>query len=168
MEVFEAIRTLLAVRRFQDSAIPEASVRRIIEAAWLTGSSMNAQPWHFIAVQDPAMLKQMGALAGSGPYIAESKLAVVVVTDLTKYALSDASRAVQSMALAAWGDGIGSNWVGFGNVEWVKSLLGIPPELDVLAIVPFGYPANRIGRGKKKRKPLGEVASRERFGQPFA
>jgi len=49
----------------------------------------------------------------------------------------------------------------------VKSLLGIPDELDVLAIVPFGYPAQAIGQGKKQRKSLSEVAHRERFGQPL-
>jgi len=38
----------------------------------------------------------------------------------------------------------------------------------VHAIVPFGYPVDDVGRGKKARKPLAEVVSRERFGQPFA
>jgi len=47
-------------------------------------------------------------------------------------------------------------------------VLGIPEGVDLLAIVPFGYPAQQVGAGKKQRKPLGEVASRERFGQPFA
>jgi hypothetical protein len=37
----------------------------------------------------------------------------------------------------------------------------------VLAVVPFGYPTRAIGKGKKKRKPLAEVASAERFGTPF-
>jgi hypothetical protein len=37
----------------------------------------------------------------------------------------------------------------------------------VLAVVPFGYPVTAIGKGKKNRKPLSEVAHRERFGQPF-
>ncbi|HVR88455.1 MAG TPA: hypothetical protein VHG53_02790 [Candidatus Limnocylindria bacterium] len=50
----------------------------------------------------------------------------------------------------------------------MKRLLAIPDALDVLAILPFGHPADRIGRGKKKRKPLGAVAHRERFGEPFA
>jgi len=39
--------------------------------------------------------------------------------------------------------------------------------LDVLAILPFGYPAQIAGQGKKTRKALSEVAHRERFGQPF-
>jgi nitroreductase len=72
------------------------------------------------------------------------------------------------MLLTAWADGVASNWVGFGGLDEAKALLGIPAELDLLAILPFGYPADPIGRGKKQRKPLGEVAHRERYGEPFA
>jgi nitroreductase len=71
------------------------------------------------------------------------------------------------MILTAWADGVGSNWVGFMGLDEVKKLLGIPETLDILAVLPFGYPAQAIGQGKKKRKPLAEVAHRERFGQPF-
>ena len=38
----------------------------------------------------------------------------------------------------------------------------------MLAIVPFGYPAKAAGAGKEQRKPLGEVAHRERFDQPYS
>jgi nitroreductase len=167
MEVFEAVRTMLAVRRYLDRAVPEAIVQRIVEAGRLTGSAMNLQPWHFIVVQDRDMLRRLGALARSGPYVAEAPLAIVVVIDRTGYAVSDASRAIDSMMLTAWSEGVGSNWVGFSNLEKVNALLGIPSGHDVLAILPFGYPADRIGRGKKKRKPLRAVAHRERYGQPF-
>ncbi|HEX9418762.1 MAG TPA: nitroreductase family protein [Methylomirabilota bacterium] len=167
MEVFEAVRTMLAVRRYLDRAVPEAIVQRIVEAGRLTGSAMNLQPWHFIVVQDRDTLRRLGALARSGPYVAEAPLAIVVVVDRTGYAVSDASRAIDSMMLTGWSEGVGSNWVGFGNLEKVNALLGIPPDRDVLAILPFGYPADRIGRGKKKRKALRAVAHRERYGQPF-
>ena len=49
------------------------------------------------------------------------------------------------------------------TLEAVKPLLGIPDEVDVLAVVPFGYPADDIGKGVKERKPLGEVVHRERL-----
>ena len=39
--------------------------------------------------------------------------------------------------------------------------------LEILAILPFGYPAKAVGLGRKKRKLLAEVAHRERFGQAF-
>jgi nitroreductase len=168
MEVFEGIRTLLAVRSYRDTPVPDAVVRRIVEAGRLTGSGMNRQPWHFIVIRDRDTLRRLGALASSGPYVAQAPLAIVVATDKSRFAVSDASRAIQSMMLAAWADGVGSNWVGFGGLERTRALLDIPASLDVLAILPFGYPARAVGGGKKQRKPLPEVAHLERYGRPFA
>ena len=167
MEAFEAVRTLLAVRSYRDTPIPDAVVRRIIEAGRLTGSGMNRQPWHFVVVRDRTTLRRLGQIASSSPYVAEAALAIVVLIDRTKFAVSDASRAIQSMLLTAWADGIGSNWVGFSNLEQAKALLDVPAGLEVFAILPFGYPTHAIGRGKKERKPVREVAHQERFGRPF-
>jgi hypothetical protein len=36
--------------------------------------------------------------------------------------------------------------------------------LEVLAIIPFGYPAQPVGKGKKQCKSISEVAH---LGQPF-
>ena len=167
METFEAIRTLLAVRRYLDRPVPEIVVRKIVEAGRLTGSAMNLQPWHFVVIQDRDTLGRLGALARSGPYVAQAPLAIVVAVDKTGYAVSDASRAIQSMLLVAWSEGVGSNWVGFGGLEKLNAMLGIPAGLQALAILPFGYPVDNIGRGRKDRKPLRSIAHRERYGQPF-
>lgn len=167
MDVFQAVRTVLAVRDYQEKPVPPDVVRRIVEAGRLTGSSMNGQPWHFIVVEQRETLGRLGALARSGPYVARAALAIVVAIERTRFAVSDASRAIQSMILTAWSEGVGSNWVGFGGLSEVKPLLGIPDDLDLLAIVPFGYPAKAGGKGKKARKPLSQVTDRERFGQPF-
>ena len=168
MDVFTAGRTLLAVRSYQDKSVPADVIQRIVEAAHLTASASNRQPWHFVVVQDRDTLRQLGALARTGPYVAQAPLAVVVAVEKSPLAISDGSRAIQSMMLTAWADGVGSNWVGFLGPEEVKPLVGIPDDMDVLAIVSFGYPAQAVGQGKKRRKPVGEVVSRERFGQPFA
>ena len=71
------------------------------------------------------------------------------------------------MVLTAWSEGVGSNWVGFQGPNEIKPVLGIPDNVNVLAIVPFGYPIHARMKGKKRRKPLAEVAHRERFGRPF-
>jgi len=168
VEVFEAVRTVLAVREYKDKPVPTDTVRRIVEAAHLTASASNEQPWHFIVVEDRDTIHQLGSLAKTGPYIARAPLAVVVGVEKTKFAESDASRAIQSMILTAWADGVGSNWVGFrGTLDGVKPVLGIPDEIDVFAIIPFGFPAQAVGKGKKQRKPASRVVSRNRFGQPF-
>lgn len=168
MVVFEAVRTVLAVRSYTGKPIAPALVRRIVEAGRLTASSMNQQPWHFIVVEQRDTLRRLGALAKSGPYVTQAAIAVVVAIERTRFAVSDGSRAIQSMILTAWSEGVGSNWVGFMGPAAAKEVLGIPEELDVLAIVPFGYPAKPVGRGIKQRKPFAEVTYRERFGVPFA
>ncbi|MBW3634121.1 MAG: nitroreductase family protein [Chloroflexi bacterium] len=167
MEVFEAVRTMQAVRQYQDRPVPEDVLSRVLEAGRLTASGMNAQPWHFVVVQDPETLRRLGALAKTGPYIAGAPVAIAVAVDRGPLAVSDASRAIHAMLLTAWSDGVGGNWVGFRGLDDAKPVLGIPEELDLLAILPLGYPAAPVGRGKKERKPLAEVASRERYGQPF-
>jgi nitroreductase len=167
MEVFDAVRTLLAVRRYQDRPVPEDALRRVLEAGRLTASAMNRQPWHFVVVQNRDTLRQIGALMPSAPYIAQAPLAIVVAVDRTPLAVSDASRAIQSMLLTAWSEGVGGNWSGFGPLKGVGDLLGIPAEVDVLAVLPLGYPADTVGQGKKNRKPLDQIADRERWDNPF-
>ncbi len=168
MEVFEAVRTILAVRSYRKGEISEEVVQKIVAAAHLTASSINKQPWHFIVVREPETLKELGNLAKTGPYTADASLAIVVAIEKdSPFGVSDASRAVQDMMLTAWAEGVGSNWVGFRNLEDVGRRLGVPEQFEVLAIIPFGYPDKPVGRGKKKRKPLSEVVSSERFGQPF-
>ena len=168
MEVFDAVRTMLAVRSYLETPVPRELVRQIVEAGRLTGSAKNAQPWHFIVIENHDTLRQIGALARTGPYVAQAPLAIAVAVEKTPFAVSDASRAIEAMLLTAWSQGVGANWVGFvGSVDTVKPLLGIPEAFDVLAVLAFGYPASAVGRGKKKRKMLAEVAHREQFGHPF-
>lgn len=168
-DVFDRISTLLAVREYSDRAIPDDLVRRILEAGWLTGSSMNRQPWHFVAVRDRALLTRLGELVSSGRYTAQAQLAVVVAHEKeSRFGVSDASRAIQSMMLAAWDEGVGSNWTGFGGLEEVRALVGLDDTYEVLAVIPFGYPANPDLKGIKKRRPFDEVVSQDRAGIPLS
>lgn len=169
MDVLEAVRTLLAVRQYQDRPVPPAVVDRIVEAAHLTASSRNGQPWHFVVVQDRETLRRLAEHAPTGRYVAQAPLAVVVAAERESvFGVSDTSRAIQDMMLVAWAEGIGSNWVGFANLDAAAPVVGLPESYLIVAIVPFGYPAAALGRGRKRRKPLGSVVSRERFGQPYA
>jgi len=166
--VFETVRTVLAVREYQDKPIPDDVLGRIVEAGHLSASASNVQPWHFVVVTDRTGLRELGGLVAHGPYIAGAGAAIVVAYEKANHlGISDVSRAIQSMILVAWGDGVGSNWTGFGELEGVRKKVGLPDKYEVLAVVPFGYPKRAIGKGKKKRKPLAEVASAEQYGTPF-
>jgi nitroreductase len=169
-QVFEAVRTVLAVREYDDKELPDDVVRRIVEAGQLTASASNSQPWHFVLVRERDGLRQLGSLVRTGRHTASSAAAVIVAYEKEKgeFGISDASRAIQSMIVAAWGDGVGSNWTGFaGRLENVRKEFGLPDIYDVLAVVPFGYPRRKI-IGRKRRKPLSEVVSLEQFGTPLS
>jgi nitroreductase len=166
--VFEAVRTVLAVREYQDKPIPDDVLGRIVEAGRLSASGGNVQPWHFVVVRDRAGLRELGSLVASGPYIAGAAAAIVVGYEKAhNLGVSDVSRAVQSMILVAWADGVGSNWTGFSRLDGVRNKVGLPDEYEVVAVIPLGYPKRKIGLGKKQRKPLAEVASAEHYGTPF-
>ena len=169
MDVFEAVRTVLAVRQYTDQRVPGEVIARIVDAGRLSASSQNLQPWHFVVVQERSTLHAIGKILRYGGYTADASFAVSVFVERDNhFGRSDASRAIQNMILTAWSEGVGSNWTGFGAMPAVQELLGVPERFVGLAVVPFGYPAEKIGRGHKDRKPIGEVASRERFGTPFA
>jgi len=164
-QVFEAVRTVLAVREYQDRSVPDDVIRRTVEAARLTASAANGQPWHFVVVRERESLRELGSLVRTGPYISGAAAAVVVAYERTSnVGVSDASRAIQSMILTAWGEGVGSNWTGFGGLDGVARKVGLPDRYEVLAVVPLGYPRRSLGRGRKNRRPLAEVASSERYG----
>lgn len=169
MDVFEAVRTVLAVRRYTDRPVAPDVVRRVVEAGRLSGSAGNGQPWHFIVLEGRSALRTLGEIMTTGPYIAGAAFAIVVAIKRdSPYAVSDTSRAIQNMILTAWAEGVGSNWVGFGPLPAIEQLLGIPDTYLGLAVIPFGIADAKLGRGRKKRKPLGKIASRGRYGTPFA
>lgn len=167
MEVYEAIRTVLATRSYRPESIPEGIKRKILEAGRLTASSMNLQPWQFIVIESRERLGELGSMVRTGAYTSEAGMAVAVIIDRSEYAVSDASRAIQSMILTAWSEGVASNWVGFFGMPGAKDYLDIPDELELFAIVPFGYSDAATSLGVKNRKPFSEIVHSECYGSTF-
>jgi nitroreductase len=52
--LYEAMSTTRAVRRLRRDAVPDAVVRRVLEAATWAPTGGNAQPWRVIVVKDAA------------------------------------------------------------------------------------------------------------------
>ena len=146
---------------------PRPFCRKFSKRARWSPSQRNRQPWHFIVVQDRETLKQLAAMAPSGPYLAEAPLAIVVVTEGARMPLVDGTRAISSMQLVAWEEGLGSCWIGGVDRDGVKRLLAIPEGCELITVLPFGYPTDAAKRLRKRRKALEQIAHRERFGTPF-
>src|SRR5215813_4800880 len=167
MNVFDCICTRSAVRSFRPEPIPERVVKKVLEAGRQAHSQRNRQPWRFVTIEKPDTLKQIGALASSGPYIADAPLAIALVIEGAKNPYIDATRAAECLMLAAWSEGIGSCWVGGIDRPKIKELLGIPEEAELITVIPFGYPTAEETTKPKVRKRLSKIAFRERYGDPY-
>lgn len=169
MELYQCIRSRLTVREFKPDPVPPRVVNLMLRAARWAPSARNRQPWQFIVIQDRNTLARIGGIASSGGYIAQAPLAIAVLMGSVNRADLDAGRAIQQLELAAWSQGVGGCFVGLGGEEnrKVKELLDIPDDLQLITVMPFGYPTDEArGRGKR-RKPLSELAYREKFGQKY-
>jgi nitroreductase len=167
MDIFDCIRSRPAVRSFRPDPIPSAIIKKILEAGRQAHSQRNRQPWRFIVIQDRDMLKQIGALASTGPYIADAPLAIALAIEGAKNPYIDATRAAECLMLAAWGEGVGSCWVGGLDRPKIKELLDIPADAELVTVMPFGYPTDEEKGKKKVRKRLEKIAFAERYGQSY-
>jgi nitroreductase len=69
--------------------------------------------------------------------------------------------ALQNMVVAAWAMGVGSCWIGDFNEEKVKRLLSISESWKIVALVSFGYPAEKPQ--PRKKKPVEEIVGFNKF-----
>lgn len=171
MDVYKTVKTRLTVRRFKPNPVPDEVVHRLLEAARWSPSSRNLQPWHLVVVRDRATLAELGRIATSGRFLADAPMAIAVAMDNADSPWLDAGRLLQQMELVAWAEGMGTCFVGLTLADQnkhAKELLGIPDSLDLITVLPFGYRTDDVkSTGRKRRKPMSEMAHVERFGQKY-
>jgi nitroreductase len=61
--------------------------------------------------------------------------------------------------------GIGACWITNFYDDAVKDILGVPPRMKLVTVLPFGYPKESKTNRKKIRKPTEEIVSYEKLGQ---
>lgn len=152
MENFsELIRKRRSIRKYTNQKIDEEAVKLILEAGLMAPTSKNKKPCHFIVVEDKKQLELLAKCKKGGcGFIADSALSVVVGADplASDVWVEDASIAATFMQLQAEDLGLGSCWIqirgrqtadGFDSEEYVRSIVGAPMPLQVLAIVTIGH-----------------------------
>lgn len=159
MDLFEAISKRRSVRKFKsDVPVDEATIQKILEAAIAAPSAGNGQSWRFFVVRDKDIKHKLAFEAGHQPFIDEAPVVIVVCSDLEKaeerygerglktYALQETAAAIQNILLAVASFGLGSCWVGAFNESIAAEILGLPPRVRPLAILPIGEPAVSTSR----------------------
>ena len=149
----EFIYNRRSIRKFTDQPIPETELTRLLNAAMAAPSAMNAQPWEFVVVTDPAVLSE---LYNSTLFSRHKAAAVIIVCGRARvlraksdgqFWVQDCSAATENILLAATALGLGSVWVGVYPVALftmrVSQILHLPKGVIPLGMVYLGYPAEK-------------------------
>lgn len=165
MDAFECVATKLDIREFSPKEVPREIKLKVLEAARFTGTGLNTQHWRFILIENKGNLKKLAEDSTSGNWVANCNFAVIILTN-PKYHfhLIDAGRVLQNMQLAAWNYAVGSGiFTGIEEDEFRKDF-GIPQELNVSAVIGFGYPIKKLTGKRKDRIPLSVLVQNEKYG----
>lgn len=168
--VSDAIRLKRAVRKFAPYPLPEPTIRAILNAGRRAQSSKNTQPWHFVAITDKAILKQLSECGEWAGHLAGAALGVALVSEdpTEKFQrLFDLGQAAAYMQLAAWELGVGSCLATLYDEDKARQVLGFPIELRLRFAISFGYPAEdeKLTASPKPggRRSFAETVHRDRW-----
>lgn len=162
MENFsELIKNRRSMRKFTGEELSQEQVVALLKAALMSPTSKRSNGWQFIAVDDKEILNQLAhCKEQASSFIADAALAIVVTADplASDVWIEDASIASILIQLQAEDLGLGSCWVqvrerraanGMPSDEFVREVLDIPLQLQVLSIIAIGHKG-------MERKPFNE------------
>ncbi len=153
METLKTIHTRRSIRAFTRQPIAQEAITQILEAAMAAPSAGNQQPWEFIVINDPQILKEVPKINPYAEMAPNAPAAILVCGNLESerfagYWVIDCSAAIQNMLLAAHALGLGAVWTGIYPMEdriaAFRTLVGCPQQVIPHSLVVFGYPAQEL------------------------
>jgi nitroreductase len=160
-------------RKYSDRPVEREKLVKIIEAARLTPSGCNSQPWKFVVVDDPKIAPEVAKTVqhfGVNEYFANVKSFVIVleeravlmpkiasVLDSQYWAKGDLGAATYAITLAAESLGLGTCIIGVFDRPKLTQLLDLPKDQRFFLIVAVGYPETEKEARPKLRKPLEDI-----------
>jgi len=172
MDFYEVIKTRRSIRAYRSDPVPEKTLRKVLEAARIAPSGSNRQPWKFIVVKDKNLKEKIAQLCYGQHFISQAPIVIVACGYNIHYnrgdymgdysMLVDVTIAMDHLILAARAEGLGTCWIGSFKNDEIKKLLKIPPEVQVVALTPLGYPKEEFS-SVTQRKPLEEIVCQDYF-----
>lgn len=180
MNVLETIMKRRSVRRYKKTPIPEECLLKLLNSARWAPSWANTQCWEFVIVKDNnTKILLQNTLSKWNPArnaIIEAPVIIVAcgkkglsgyikgkeVTDKGDWYMFDVAIAIEHIVLTACELGLGTVHIGAFNSEEVKKILKIPEEVEVVELIPVGYPKETPT--PPKRKEIKEFVHYEKYG----
>lgn len=157
----DLIKNRRSMRKFTSQELTQDEVVALMKAALMSPSSKRKNPWQFVVVDDKETLCRLSrSKAMASSFLAEAALGIVVLADPLESDvwIEDATIATLMIQLQAEDLGLGSCWIqirerqtadGVPSDEYVREVLDIPLQLQVLSIVAVGHKG-------MERKPFAE------------
>ncbi len=177
MEFSQLIRKRQSVRRYDPAPVDREKILECIDAARLSPSASNSQPWHFIVVDDPVLRAGIAEATWEdilvfNRFASKAPVIVVMVTEkgtwLSRlgarlkdrdFSLIDNGIAAIQFCLRAAELGLGTCMIGWFNQKKIKKLLGIPDQKFLSLLITLGYPEQGYRIREKTRKPAVKIVS---------
>lgn len=167
MEVHDALKTRIEIRSYSSKEVDDKIKKEILEYGRLSPSGRNTQHWRFILVDEKENIQKLKNFSKTGGWIQNADFAIIVLTDPQhSFNKLDAGRAITYLQLSGWEKGVGSCIYTECEERKMKNFFNIPDRYTINAVIGFGYPEKKI-KGEKNRKPLSEIAYKEKFDRPI-
>jgi nitroreductase len=157
MDAFELIKTRRSIRKFTDNPVSDEVIDRIIEAGTWAPSGLNNQPWKFAVIKDSELKKEMSGLTHYSKIVAGANVLIAVMLDNSlSYDRTKDCQAIgaclQNMLLYIHSIGLGAVWLGeiLKNKDRILTLIGGPKDLELMAVIALGHPAEKGGKVTRK------------------
>lgn len=148
MEAMEAILTRRSIRKYTDKPISPKCIDELIRAAMAAPSAHNAQPWHFVIIEDHQILDKIPETHPNAVVLYQAQVAIAVCGDSKNQSgwwMVDCAAATQNILIAAHARGLGGVWIGVypiaARMRELQELIKLPDYILPLALVSLGYPA---------------------------
>jgi len=150
MDTVEALLTRRTVRQFSAEPVSGEDIHMLIKAAMQAPSAGNAQPWHFVILNDRVLLDQIPTFHTSSAFLTHVPVGILVCADDQiakpgRWPL-DCSAAAENMLLAAHASGLGACWVGIEpvaeRIAGFRRLLDLPENIHPVCLIALGHPEN--------------------------
>lgn len=158
MDAFEVISTRRSIRKYTDEPVSDDIINKIIEAGTWAPSGLNNQPWKFAVIKNGELRKQISALTHYSKIVlgADTLIAVFLDNALTYDRTKDCQgigACIQNMLLYIHSIGLGAVWLGeiLKNKDKVRELVKGPEDLELMAVIAVGHPAEKKGKGSRKQ-----------------
>ncbi len=172
----ELTKSRTSCRSYKSDPVPDEVLNYCLEAARLSPSACNKQPWRFVIVTEGETRRKIcetGLLPFLPmPWTRQAPVIVALCAETTlgvhkmaaalsgvKYHLIDCGIAGEHFVLAAEEQGLGTCWIGWFKERKVKKILGIPRNVKVVSLLTLGYPEQKTP--PRERLPLEKISFKD-------